>query len=92
MLTGFAVLISMPAEPEITPKLAMPPVKVGPAMAIAVLLARISLALSIRMPWLVALIVPVSTIGPSIMLAETKMPVRAAIAPPLLILPEIVAR
>ena len=38
MLTGCAVLISMPAEPEITPKLEMPPVKVGPAMAMAVLL------------------------------------------------------
>ena len=40
MLTGCAVLISMPAEPEITPKLEMPPVKVGPAMAIAVLLGE----------------------------------------------------
>ena len=39
MLTGCAVLISMPAEPEMTPELEMPPVKVGPAISIAVLLA-----------------------------------------------------
>jgi hypothetical protein len=87
MLTGRAVLISMPAEPEITPKLVMPPVKVGPAMAIAVLLARISLALSIRMPWLVALIVPLSTIAPVMVLPFRPMPVLAVIVPPLAMLP-----
>ena len=37
MLTAWALLISMPAEPEIAPKLEMPPVKVSPAMSIAVL-------------------------------------------------------
>jgi hypothetical protein len=41
MLTACAFLISIPAEPETTPKLDMPPVKVGPAMSMAVLLARI---------------------------------------------------
>ena len=57
MLTAWAPAISMPAEPEITPKLVIPPVKVRPAISIAVLLpARISLALSIRIPWLVATI------------------------------------
>jgi hypothetical protein len=64
MLTAWALAISMPAEPEITPKLVIPPVKVRPAISIAVLLpARISLALSIRIPWLVATIVPLSTIA-----------------------------
>src|SRR4051794_31866433 len=45
MLTPWALLISMPAEPETTPALKMPPVKVGPAMLIAVLLERTSCAL-----------------------------------------------
>ena len=62
MLTALALLIKMPAEPETTPLLVMPPVKVGPAMLIAVLLERISLASLIRMPWLVALMLPLAMI------------------------------
>jgi hypothetical protein len=87
MLTGCAVLISMPADPEITPKLLMPPVKVGPAMTIAVLPATISPALSIRMPWLVATIVPLSMIAPAMVLSEMEMPVFAVIVPLLRMLP-----
>ncbi len=62
MLTAWALLIKMPAKPDTTPLLVMPPVKVGPAMSIAVLLERTSLARSIRMPWLVALMLPLSMI------------------------------
>jgi hypothetical protein len=50
MLTEWALLIKMPAEPETTPALEMPPVKVGPAMLIAISLEWISLAPSIRTP------------------------------------------
>jgi hypothetical protein len=56
----------IPADPEITPKLVMPPVNVGPVILIAVLLARMSLALSTTMPCRDAWIVPVSTIAPVI--------------------------
>jgi hypothetical protein len=89
MLTAWALAISMPAEPEITPKLVIPPVKVRPAISIAVLLpARISLALSIRIPWLVATIVPLSTIAPRTMLPpRTATPVAAVILPLLRMLP-----
>ena len=48
-------------------------------------------ALSIRIPSLVARIVPLSTIGPSTVLFEMAMPVRAVITPLLLIPPEIAA-
>ena len=87
MLTEWALLIKMPAEPETTPKLEMPPVKVGPAMSIAVLLERTSLARSIRMPWLVALMLPLSRIAPLMVLANRAMPVLAVMEPELTILP-----
>jgi hypothetical protein len=91
MLTEWALLIKMPAEPETTPELEMPPVKVGPAMSIAVLLERTSLARSIRMPWLVALMLPLSRIAPLMVLANRAMPVLAVMEPELTILPTTLA-
>jgi hypothetical protein len=87
MLTGRALLMAMPAEPEITPKLVIPPVKILPAMATAVLVARISLALSMRMPWLTALMLPLSTIAPATVLSKRAMPVAATIVPAFAISP-----
>ncbi len=74
--------------PKITPKLETPPAKVAPPTRTAVCEeARISLALSsIRMPWRLALIEPVSTIAPLIVVASTKMALAALIAPVLAML------
>jgi hypothetical protein len=90
MLTEEALTISMPIEPpEITPALKIPPVNVRPTMLMAVLVERISLGASTRMPWFVATIVPLSTIAPVMVLPLRRaIPVRAAILPPLLRKPE----
>ena len=63
MLTG-ALAISMPAEPEITPKLEMPPMKVGPAISTAVCVDRILLAAVDQDAVACRQIVPLSTIAP----------------------------
>ena len=55
----------------IVPLLVMPPVKVGPVIETPVPVALILLALSIRMPWLVPRITPLSMIAPVIVLPAT---------------------
>ena len=55
---------------EIRPALLMPPVKVEPATSTAVSEALMTLALSIAMPCTVAVMLPVSTIAPLIVLAR----------------------
>lgn len=57
-------------------------------MKIPVVPPLILLALSIRMPWLEARMVPVSMIEPPIVLSTMSMAVLALILPPLEILPE----
>jgi hypothetical protein len=86
---AMALVILMPTDPLITPKLEMPPVKVGPAMATAVPVERISLVSSTRMPWLAALTVPLSTIAPATVLWVMAMPVCAETTPLLVIPPEL---
>ena len=56
--------------PAIVPELLMPPENVGPVIAMALKnpAGLIALELSIRMPWLDALIVPHSVIWPVIVL------------------------
>ena len=75
------------ADVEIVPALLMPPRKVEPWMKIAVAVAVSSLVLSIRMPWFVAEILPLSTIEPVMVLATMLMAVAAAMVPALEILP-----
>ena len=73
----------MPKAPaDSVPALLMPPVKDGPLIAMSVATAVSLLVLPIRMPWLVAKILPVSTIEPLIVLPVTKMPVAAAVIVP----------
>ena len=78
----------MPAEPDTAPALKMPPVKVGPAMSIAVLLARTSLKPSMLMPASVALMLPLSTMPPATVVVKTPMPSFPAMVPELTIPPE----
>ena len=85
MLTAWALLISMPAEPETTPVLKMPPVKVGPAMSIAVLLARTSLKRVDADAGSVALMLPLSTMPPATVAVKTPMPSFPAMVPELTI-------
>ena len=92
MLTECALAIRMPFVPESTPELEMPPVKVAPPIRTAVCEARIWLALSIRMPCRLALIEPVSTMAPLIVVDSTKIALGAAIAPVLAMLPLKVVR
>ena len=91
MLTARALLISMPAEPETTPVLRMPPVKVRPAMSIAVLLARTSLKPSILMPVVAALMLPLSMMPPATVAVKRLMPNFPAIVPELTIPPDSMA-
>ena len=81
---------SMPRPPdaEIVPALEMPPVKVGPEIAIAVLLVVIVLAPSTAMPRVEPRIIPLSTIAPAMVLPAMAMPVFAETVPALEILPE----
>ena len=79
--------MALPLVAEIVPALVMPPVKVGPVTAIAVRLATMVLALSIAMPWRDAVMMPLSTIAPSSVLATMLIPVPAVIVPEFEILP-----
>ena len=84
MLTPDTWVMSMPPEPEITPELTMPPVKVLPAMSMAngAVPPTISPPLEITMPWLVATMAPESTIAPLIVPSAMSMAVFAEMVPP----------
>ena len=73
----------------ITPALLMPPVKVCPVIAIAILVETIVLALSMPIPTLEARILPLSTIAPLMVEPAIVMPVLALIVPELEILPAV---
>ena len=77
----------MPTAGSIVPELVMPPVKVEPVTATAVPAETIVLALSIRMPWLAATILPLSTIEPLRVTPAMATPVLSVIVPLLLISP-----
>src|SRR3984957_6216588 len=83
-----APLTRMPTRPDTVPALLMPPVKVGPAILMAVAVEVIWLVPSMAMPRVVARMVPLSTIAPVIVLPAIVMPVGAVMVPALAMLPE----